>query len=192
MDLREAVERLRRIAARSMDDDRLQIVEIADDEDSREAFARPPESDENEEQDDMLAAVLNELVDRTCESHTTSRELITEPLRRPVSVLAEPRRVPPLRLRLPRSREQRKRCSGRRHAYSPPLPGVRSLQVEQKKKRAAELSVSSSRDSGRLFKRYCVLKCFPSHINVCWYELFATGNSIVARISVKLCGLRHP
>lgn len=87
---------------------------------------------------------METLLDRVCETVPTLPALIMEPLRRPAIV--ERRRVPPIRIRLPRQREQRERRSSRSRKYSPPLPVSRQ--------QAAHLSESTGEGTSSAPSRY--------------------------------------
>lgn len=98
----------------------------------------------------MVAAVVSKLIDQVCQAFSPVLSLIMEPLRRPSTVAAEPRRVPPLRIRLPPKREPRERRPARARDYSPPLPVSRQQRVEEMaKKRAGIAPVETNVGDGR-------------------------------------------
>lgn len=64
-----------------------------------------------------------------------------EPLRRPNTVtVEEPRRVPPLRIRIPQRREPRQRRPARVHDYSPPLPASRVHRFDETLKKRVSVT----------------------------------------------------
>ncbi|VDN03426.1 unnamed protein product [Thelazia callipaeda] len=105
------------------DGGRLHIVEPGDDDDSCNVGDRFLPITEVDHDSDSVMDVVSMLLARVCEACSSHVDLIMEPLKRPSSLSAEEsRRVPPLRIRIPRKRARR---PARSHNYSPPLPVTR-------------------------------------------------------------------
>uniref|UniRef100_A0A915PQM1 Bm4368 n=1 Tax=Setaria digitata TaxID=48799 RepID=A0A915PQM1_9BILA len=133
------------------DGERLHIVEMGDDDDSCDTTYQSFETKKEKDLDNIVTDVVSKLVDQVCDLRSLGGvNLIMEPLRRPnAGVIAEePRRVPPLRIRIPQKREARQRRPTRVHDYSPPLPVSRLNRLEETIKKRTAIAPTETSGAG--------------------------------------------